>query len=171
MLAAKLPNVQPTSQRMRVRGEPCSLAGMLLRFVDVTDPLYQHALELRYRVLREPLGRPRSEVTFPFEAACIHLVAIDDNQTRGCVMFHPETERSGRLMQMAVDSAIQGRGLGRLLVQTLEAELVRRGWLQVQLHARAPMVGFYERLGYTTYGEPYLEIGLPHQSMHKTLAP
>jgi predicted GNAT family N-acyltransferase len=38
------------------------------------------------------------------------------------------------------------------------------------VHARDVAVGFYERLGYQSVGEPFVEIGLPHQTMEKELA-
>jgi ribosomal protein S18 acetylase RimI-like enzyme len=87
----------------------------------------------------------------------------------GCVLFHPETPTTGRLFQMAVDPTAQRTGLGRRLVDALEAELRRRGIVVVHLHARAAAVPFYERLGYVTYGAPFDEIGIPHRHMRKTL--
>lgn len=153
-----------------VRGEPLRYSrGVRLTFIDPSNPLYAGELELRYRVLREPLGKPRSAVLFPFEAESLHLVAEEDGQVRGCVLFHPEDARSGRLFQMAVWPELQGKGLGAKLVRALEEELVRRGFAHVHLHARAQVVPFYEKLGYAVYGEPYEEVGIPHRSMQKDL--
>jgi GNAT superfamily N-acetyltransferase len=76
----------------------------------------------------------------------------------------------GRLFQMAVTPPLQGRGLGAHLVAALEAELPRRGFTHVHLHARAHVVLFYERLGYAVYGEPFTEVNVPHRHMRKTLA-
>ncbi|HRK60486.1 MAG TPA: GNAT family N-acetyltransferase, partial [Candidatus Kapabacteria bacterium] len=35
--------------------------------------------------------------------------------------------------------------------------------------ARKNVVGFYEKLGYSTYGEEYVEVTIPHINMKKTL--
>jgi predicted GNAT family N-acyltransferase len=140
-----------------------------LRFLLPDDPAVASERELRFRILREPLGMTRAEVTFPFEEDSLHLVAERDGRVIGCVLFHPETATTGRLFQMAVDSAAQRTGLGRRLVESLEAELRRRGIVDVHLHARAEAVPFYEGLGYVTYGEPFVEIGLPHRHMRKTV--
>lgn len=139
-----------------------------LRFVTVDDAAYAGELELRYRVLREPLGMSRADVTFPFERESVHLVAECQGRVVGCVLFHPETANAGRLFQMAVQADDRRRGLGRRLVTTLEDELRRRGVREIRLHARADVVRFYERLGYATYGEPFVEIGIPHRRMRKT---
>jgi 8-oxo-dGTP pyrophosphatase MutT (NUDIX family)/N-acetylglutamate synthase-like GNAT family acetyltransferase len=141
-----------------------------LHFISPGHSLYPEELELRFRVLREPLGLARSEVTFPFEDQSLHLVASQAGTVVGCVLFHPEDAHGGRLFQMAVTPALQGRGLGARLVTALEEELRRRGFTHVHLHARANVVPFYERLGYEVYGEPFTERTIPHRHMRKTLA-
>jgi len=54
---------------------------------------------------------------------------------------------------LVVPEAARGRGLGRELMRTAEAEARRRGcthaWVDTQFGARS----FYERLGYTVFGE------------------
>lgn len=140
---------------------------MELRFITPDDALYESELDLRFRVLREPLGHARSEVGFPFERQSLHLVAHTDDQVIGCVLFHPEGDGSGRLFQMAVASP--GQRLGAQLVRALEHALLARGFRHVHLHARAPVVGFYQKLGYTVYGEPFVEVGIEHRHMQRML--
>jgi predicted N-acetyltransferase YhbS len=144
-------------------------SAMQLRFIDPDDALYPAELELRYRVLREPLGQSRADVLFPFERESLHLVALDDAGVVGCVLFHRQQATSGRLFQMAVTPAQQRRGLGQRLVRALEAELRQRGVREVHLHARADVVSFYERLGYTLVGEPFMEVSIPHRHMSRLL--
>ncbi len=146
------------------------MSDFTLTFIAPAHPLYAGELELRYRVLREPLGFPRSAVAFPFEAQSLHLVAHQGDTVVGCVLFNPEDAHGGRLFQMAVMPSLQGKGLGARLVVALEAELRRRGFSHVHLHARAHVVPFYERLGYAVYGEPFTEVNVPHRHMRKTLA-
>lgn len=152
-----------------------------LHFIHPAHPLYPAELELRFRVLREPLGRPRESVTFPFEAQSLHLVAVAPEPAEpgaqavvGCVLFHPDSAAGeppgGRLFQMAVHPRLQGQGLGARLVRHLEEELRRRGYARVHLHARASVVPFYERLGYAAYGEPFEEVGIAHRQMQRLLS-
>ncbi len=140
----------------------------MLAFITPDDPLYEGELELRFRVLREPLGHTRQDVAFPFERDSLHLVAHEDGAVVGCVLFHTENARSGRLFQMAV--AAQGRGLGAQLVRALEQALRERGVQHVHMHARASAIGFYEKLGYQVYGEPFVEVGIEHRPMQRWLA-
>jgi ribosomal protein S18 acetylase RimI-like enzyme len=139
---------------------------MELRFIDPrVDPRYAAEQDLRYRVLRAPLGMGRHEVGFAHEEDALHLVAEEAGHVVGCVLFDLS---SGRLRAMAVDEALQRSGLGKKLVQRLEEELERRGIRAVMLHAREGAVGFYERLGYAVRGEPFTEVGLLHRVMTKT---
>ena len=151
-----------------------------MQLITPDHPLYAEELELRFRVLREPLGHGRADVLFPFERESLHLVLVEAGRVVGCVLFHPESARApegalrqsttgGRLFQMAVATERQGRGDGRALIQALEAELLRRDLVHVHLHARAAVVGFYERLGYVCHGEPFLEVGIEHRHMRRTL--
>ncbi|RKH00453.1 GNAT family N-acetyltransferase [Corallococcus carmarthensis] len=138
-------------------------------FIAPRHPLYAGELELRFRVLREPLGHAREDVKFPFEDDSLHLVAHANGDVLGCVLFHPEDAHGGRLFQMAVSPSLQKKGLGAKLVRALEEELRTRGFRHVHLHARTPVVPFYERLGYTLYGEPYEEVGIPHRNMQRDI--
>ena len=129
------------------------------------DALYASELDLRYRVLRAPLGLSRSDVGFTGEHGALHLVATEGERVVGCVLYD---FASGRLRAMAVDPTLQRSGLGSRLVRRLEGELEGRGIRAVLLHARGDVVGFYERLGYTLRGEPFTEVGLVHRAMTKT---
>jgi ribosomal protein S18 acetylase RimI-like enzyme len=128
-------------------------------------------LDLRWRVLRKPLGQGRDAAVFPFEAESLHLVALEAGRVVGCVLFHPEGPETGRLFQMAIEPDRQGTGLGTRLVRALEEEVGARGFREITLHARDTAVGFYARLGYLSFGAPYVEVGIPHQNMRRALGP
>jgi ribosomal protein S18 acetylase RimI-like enzyme len=140
-----------------------------LRFLGTPDALEEAELDLRWRVLRAPLGHPREATRFPFEAESLHLVALEGPKVVGCVLFHPEGPHTGRLFQMAVEPALQGKHIGQQLVRALESEVAGRGFRTVTLHAREGAVGFYARLGYAVFGEPFSEVGIPHRHMRRQL--
>ncbi len=140
-----------------------------MRFLEKGDPLGEQELDLRWRVLRAPLGHPREATVFPFEGESWHLVAIEEGKVVGCVLFHPETAAGGRLFQMAVEERRQGKGIARALVERLEREIAARGHREIHLHARVPVVPFWEKLGYALEGEEFVEVGIAHRTMRKTL--
>ena len=71
---------------------------------------------------------------------------------------------------MAVATDYQRQGLGRTLLSGVETVLSAGGVTTLILHARWPSVGFYRRLRYSTHGERFIEIGLPHVEMRKQLS-
>lgn len=143
----------------------------MLAFIDIDtrDARYPAELDLRFRVLRAPLGLSRQDTLSPFEEQSLHMLAVEDGEIVGCVLFRPLEARQGRLYQMAIEPRAQRRGIGGRLVAALEAEVARRGYEEVVLHARAPAAAFYQRAGYAVDGEPFMEVGIPHILMRKRL--
>ncbi|MCW2605724.1 MAG: acetyltransferase [Frankiales bacterium] len=72
--------------------------------------------------------------------------------------------------RLAVAGGVRGRGVGARVLQELEEAARARGWPAVELHAQTHALGFYERAGYTAFGEVYDEAGIEHQSMRKPLS-
>src|SRR5688572_24474649 len=129
------------------------------RFLDRDDPLCEAERELRFRVLREPLGFSRADVVVEGEDESMHLAALADGHVVACVMLTPTGPARGKLRQMAVDPSLQGTGLGRALVRHLEQALSSAGFDEIELHARDHAVGFYEKLGYAPEGDAFIEVG------------
>ncbi|PIR26150.1 MAG: GNAT family N-acetyltransferase [Deltaproteobacteria bacterium CG_4_10_14_0_2_um_filter_43_8] len=140
------------------------------RFITRDDPEHQMELELRYQVMRKPLGMRRDEVTFPFEADALRLAALENKELVGCVLFKAdENKTSGKLFQMVVSTQHQKKGIGKKLVEILEAKLKTDGIQLIHLHARKEAIPFYKHLGYVCEGEEFLEINIPHSRMVKRI--
>jgi GNAT superfamily N-acetyltransferase len=133
------------------------------------SPEYDASFVLRSRVLREPLGlRPGPEER-PEEAKLTHLGAFAGDRLLACLMLHDLGEKRVRMRQVAVDFERQRGGLGTGLVRFSEEVARRQGFREMVLHARDTAVPFYERLGYTPHGEPFVEVTVPHLEMRKQL--
>lgn len=149
--------------------------GVVARLFDpIAEPeTYADELELRFRVLREPLGMTRADVKFARELEWVHFVAhaaVDGVSTVvGCVLSSREAPDVVQLRQMAVAPNLQMGGVGRRLVECLELHARAAGMRLVTMHAREVAVGFYEKLGYEIVGERFVEVGIPHFVMQKSL--
>jgi predicted GNAT family N-acyltransferase len=75
----------------------------------------------------------------------------------------------GSLGRLAVTGAARGLGVGAALVRAIEDAARERGLAAVDLHAQTHALGFYARLGYEPYGPEYLEAGIAHQGMRRSL--
>ena len=75
----------------------------------------------------------------------------------------------GSVGRMAVAQDVRGAGTGRALLDLLVARAAERALPAVELHAQLHARGFYERAGFTPFGEVYLEAGIEHLGMRRDL--
>jgi ribosomal protein S18 acetylase RimI-like enzyme len=136
------------------------------KFIGTSGPEYAAERELRYEVLRKPLGLGMGAEELPFERESFHLVAIRDGRPIGCLLFKPEG-KTGRIYQMAVDEKFRRQGIGSRMLAKMEEHLRDKGFTSAYLHARHHAVSFYEKNGYSVSGEPFIEVGIEHRLMKK----
>ena len=73
----------------------------------------------------------------------------------------------GHIGRLAVLKDFRGRGLGAEAVRALIKEAENRGMDRVYLGAQKHALGFYEKLGFAAYGEPYVEANIEHVHMER----
>ncbi len=151
--------------------------------IDTNHPLYAQEVELRQRVLLDPIGIdvPWLEAHFPgVETRGEHFVAVTPHPTGekviGCVVLLPDADGAdsdgndtsnagtrGKLMQMAVDPQRQREGIGKRLVAALERRAFGDlGMTSLYCHARTDAAPFYASLGWEAEGEAFEEAGIEH---------
>jgi ribosomal protein S18 acetylase RimI-like enzyme len=132
---------------------------------------YRTARELRYRTLYEPWDLPRDLVEDTDGRAYEHFAAItDEGELIGYARLHLEGGES-KAYQVTVDESWRHRGVGRALMDAVEARARAEGRDFVELDARVTALGFYERLGYVADGDTFISgrTGTPHRHMRRTL--
>jgi len=133
------------------------------------SPLYDEVTELRRALLRRPLGLDFTPEELALERHDTHLAALDDGRVVGTLLLRKVDDRTARIMRMAVVPEARGRAIGRALVERAEALARERGFEIVMMHARSSAIGFYEKCGYHTVGDEFIEQGIPHIRMEKQL--
>jgi GNAT superfamily N-acetyltransferase len=142
---------------------------MALKLIDHGSPEYQQMVQLRNDILRKPLGLVFLPDELEKEKEDILIGAFEDDKMLGCCMLINTDPGTVRLRQMAVLNTLQGKGIGKALMQFAENIARDRGYRKITMHARKTATGFYEKLGYTTNGVEFLEVTLPHVVMEKQL--
>ena len=104
-----------------------------------------------------------------FDDTCDHAVAVRDGQVVATGRLLDPGTGTGTIGRMAVSEAARGTGLGAAVLRRLEERARERGLAAVELHAQVHAQGFYDRAGYTPFGDTYLEAGIEHVSMRKPL--
>ena len=143
---------------------------MEIRSIEFGSPEYEQSLALRNHVLRCPLGLDVYAEDLALERDQWHFVLEDNGTIVGCVLAVPKSKGHAKLRQMAIAAERQRQGLGRQLLTNVELHLALRGIRTVELAARQQAIEFYLRLDYQRVGEEFIEVGIPHCQMVKTLA-
>ncbi len=97
--------------------------------------------------------------------AAIHVLLSIDGQWAGTGRML----KDGHIGRIAVRKEFRGLGLGARVVQALVDEAGRQGLKRVYLGAQKYATGFYQKLGFTAYGDEFLDAGIVHISMEKNL--
>ena len=130
--------------------------------IDFGSTRYEELVELRYKVLLEPLGLKFLDSHRDKEINYLHVGCIDnlDNTLIGGMMLIPLSNDTIRMMQVAVSDKHQGSGVGRDLVAHAEKRAEKSGYKKLVMHAMLNVVGFWEKLGYTQEGDIFEEKGI-----------
>ena len=139
--------------------------------VDFGSGRYDELVELRYKVLLEPLGLKFLDLHRSKEISYLHIACIDnlDDKIVGGLMLIPLDNKSIRMMQVAVAPEFQGKGIGHDLVKYAEKRAKEAGYSRIIMHAMLSVVSFYEKMGYSQEGEIFDENGITFAKMVKSL--
>jgi predicted GNAT family N-acyltransferase len=139
------------------------------RLIEFNTPAYEEEVDLRYRILREPLGLTFNPADLAKEDSDFHLGLYRENKLVACLIFTPLDGRTLKMRQVAVDDSLQGHGIGTNLVRESEKWAIEKGYRKLVLNARETAVPFYLRMDYKKESQPFIEVGIPHFKMFKSL--
>lgn len=126
------------------------------------------AFSIRRRVFIDEQRVPADEEFDAEDETALHVIAIMDGAPVGTgrLLIYRDWARIGR---MAVLPAYRRSGAGRAIVERLMAAARERDVTRVMLHAQTQALPFYEKLGFRAFGEEFLEAGIPHREMERSL--
>ena len=124
-----------------------------------------HASPIRFTVFCEEQGVPREIELDEQDSASIHAVVFEGERPVATGRLLPD----GHIGRMAVLKGWRNRGIGGLMLQKLIERAKARGDREVALSAQVHAVPFYRAHGFITDGGEYLEAGIRHQAMRRSL--
>jgi N-acetylglutamate synthase-like GNAT family acetyltransferase len=142
---------------------------MAIKQIDHGTTAYEKMIHLRNEILRKPLGLTFSEEELAKEKSDILIGAYDEDELLGCCLLTKVDDKCVKLRQMAVQKNQQGKGIGESILNYTENIARDKGFKKIMMHARDTAIGFYEKLGYTTVGDQFIEVNTFHHVMEKQL--
>ena len=134
-----------------------------------TESEWEAYYDLRYRVLRKPLDQPLGSERNDGDATGIHFALFEGEKIMAIARLDQAGEHISQVRFVAVDSAAQGKGYGRMIMEAVEEKSQGLGNKKMILHARDYAVDFYLRMDYAVLEKSYkLFDVLQHYLMEKT---
>ena len=143
----------------------------------VTSVALTDVMQLRVAVLRE--GTPATDCNYPEDSYpdVVHFGIVHEGTAIATSSWFMKEcpEKPGitamQLKGMAVADELQGAGLGALLIDAGSALANERGATIIWARARDSAIGFYERLGFVSTGDGFMDgpTAMPHHIVVRTL--
>lgn len=121
------------------------------------------AKAIRLAVFVQEQAIDESEEWDESDLVSMHALALMGEECVGTGRLLPE----GKIGRMAVLKAFRRKGIGAAILNALIKEARRQGLSELRLSAQDHAIEFYRQFGFETEGEPYIEVGIPHQQMKR----
>jgi predicted GNAT family N-acyltransferase len=142
----------------------------LVRFASTPADL-DAGYALRREVFENEQNIPRPLDRDPYDYSADHVVAFD--QAGRCVgtgRVVRMDSRTAQIGRMAVAKDQRKHGVGALVLEALERMAAMRGISDLTVNSQLPAESFYGNRGYVRVGDVFLDQGVPHVVMRKSLA-
>jgi predicted GNAT family N-acyltransferase len=136
--------------------------------VEITDweTAAPQVMPVRMTVFVVEQGVPVEIERDAFDALSRHAIARDGT---GAVLATGRLLPDGHIGRMAVLAPMRGAGIGGALLEALVAEAARKGLAEAALNAQVHALAFYRRHGFVEHGDVFMEAGIAHRAMRRTL--
>ena len=125
--------------------------------------------QLRRSVFIEEQGVSENREVDDQDDEAVHLLASVDGIPMGSARLLTYGD-IGKIGRVCVLIPARGTGLGAALIRAAVDQFRQTpGIHRVRLGAQSHALGFYERLGFTAFGDEYLDAGIAHRDMDLTL--
>lgn len=142
---------------------------MEVKQIEWNSQEYKKALELRDKVLRQPLGMSIYDDPLESEKEDLHIIVIEGTLVIGVCFYRTIDKHTMQMKQVAIDPSYQHRHIGREMFMQSIQRLKQLQIKTVMVHARENALGFYQKLGFEECGEPFFEVGIHHHLLKYNL--
>lgn len=131
----------------------------------------QKAFQIRKEVFVKEQGVPLEDEFDAFDnldGQCEHILVNYEERPVGTGRLR-FVESIGKLERICILKQYRNYGLGKIIIKKLEEIAAEKGADSVKLHGQTQAEGFYQKLGYHTSSDVFMEDGIPHVLMVKEL--
>jgi len=127
------------------------------------------ALRIRTKVFVDEQGVPLELEQDGLEDICDHFLIYAGKKPIGTGRLRPVDDTMVKFERMAVLRKYRNQGVGGHLLEAMLDYARERGFHEATLNAQMPAYEFYDRAGFQPIGEPFMEAGIEHIQMVRSL--
>lgn len=127
------------------------------------------ALAIRKAVFVTEQGISLTDELDHLDDQCWHYVAYLDGLPVATARVIEEISGQWHIQRVATLASSRHQGLAKAIITQITTDAAMHNITSLTLGAQITAQGFYEKLGFITIGEPFLDANLPHIEMVKNL--
>ncbi|MHC9532027.1 GNAT family N-acetyltransferase [Dellaglioa sp. L3N] len=135
---------------------------------DIDSQIYKDALSIRKTVFVEEQKVPMA-LEIENEAEAIHFVGYKDDKPVVTARVISEDTETWHVQRVATIKSARGQHLATDTLKFIEGFATVYDIKYLTLGAQDQAQGFYEKLGYVVEGEGFMDAGIAHHTMIKTI--
>ncbi|QPC46104.1 GNAT family N-acetyltransferase [Mangrovibacillus cuniculi] len=128
----------------------------------------QEVLQVRRSVFIEEQQIPESLEMDGLDSIAAHVIVKEDDMPVATGRLR-NVQGEAKVERVAVLKSSRGKGLGKLVMDSLEEYALQQKFSAIVLNAQEHAIPFYTTLGYLPASNLYEEAGIPHMKMKKDL--
>ena len=124
---------------------------------------------VRKKVFVEEQGVPEHVELDDLDATSIHFIVKDQEDAIGTARLRKVEETIGKVERVCVLEEYRGKNIGLLIMVKIEEYAKELGITKLKLNAQSYAIPFYEKLQYVVTSPEFLDAGIPHRAMEKSI--
>lgn len=140
-----------------------------MRRIEYGTDEYEVSIDIRNEAFRKPWGMDIRDEDLTGDRNMDMYGAYLDGKMIATVFLTEDDKDTARVKSVAILQEYRNHGLGRYMMDFIEAKARDNGYTKVNLMGRVSVEGFYHKLGYNTISNPYEYHTIPHIDMTKEL--
>ncbi|ANU13736.1 GNAT family acetyltransferase YjcF [Planococcus halocryophilus Or1] len=129
----------------------------------------EQAFDVRRKVFVEEQRVPLHIEMDEHDDDAIHFVAYQLEQPIAAGRIREVEVGLGKVERVCVLPEYRGQHIGVMMMNGMEGYAQSNGLFRLKLNAQTHALAFYEKLGYEITSDEFMDAGIPHKSMEKTV--
>jgi predicted GNAT family N-acyltransferase len=111
---------------------------------------------------------PEEEEIDEYDKTATHFVLYENKEPVGAGRFRI-VDNLGKVERICVLKTQRGTGAGKAVMEAIENHAASKGITTLKLNAQTHAISFYSKLGYEVVSDEFLDAGIPHKTMKKSI--